>query len=370
MYVSPPPITLALVNALSNLTHFAPHSIMCAVPSVVLDAVYLKATTTSTRTTTTPATIPNAEPFTMHLQSKSSAARARIQTFYETTLALQTRYNNVHPVTEVITKVVDLLDGPNTSNSVSAEGSITPLSASGYGSVYSRGGISMAMRTRHPRACWNWNDLVASQSRYYLGVLRALDLVLSTGRSESMSTPAPAPAPMSIPIFEPALTPVPPLPAVGGSVANTDIDRDQCAEEDMGIGTDADPGTEVDIFAKSPSIAIQPGPNNVVSTPPPLLPEPPQSQPLHVDTEPEPSKKDTDSSTWSWNWSWDCWNENGGPPRSDGTLALADNHERKISTCSDFDTQQMANSRSSDPVLRDIFGLCRDLDVETLLSMV
>jgi hypothetical protein len=168
-------------------------------------------------------------------------------------------------------------------------------------------------------------------------------------------------------------------------VANTDIDRDQCAEEDMGIGTDADPGTEVDIFAKSPSIAIQPGPNNVVSTPPPPLPEPPQSQPLHADTEPEPSKKDTDSSTWSWNWSWDCWNENGGPPRSDGTLALADNHEqkeesterkqdeqseRKISTCSDFDTQQMANSRSSDPVLRDIFGLCRDLDVETLLSMV
>ncbi|KAL3452144.1 fungal-specific transcription factor domain-containing protein [Aspergillus insuetus] len=393
MYVPPPPISPALVKALSNLTYFAPQSIMCAVPFVVLDAVYLKTTTTSTTTTTTLAPIPNTEPSTAHLQSKSNAARARIQTFYETTLALQTRYNNVHPATDVITKVVDLLDGPNTYNSTSAsaEGpTTTPLSASVYGSVYNCGGTSMAMHMHQPRSCWNWNDLVASQPRYYLAVLRALDLVLSTGRapagslvldeagsgpgSEITSTPVPAPAPMS----------VPPLPVVG-SVANTNLDTDQCTEADMSIGPDADPSTEVDIFAKSPSIAMECEPNTIVLTPPLL--QPPQLQPSHADTEPEPSKTDPmKSSTWNGSWSWD-WNENSCILRGDGTPALADNHEQKgqgteskqdeqseRKTCTfsdrDLDTQQMANSRSPDPVLRDIFGLCRDLDVETLLSMV
>ncbi|KAL2801104.1 fungal-specific transcription factor domain-containing protein [Aspergillus keveii] len=316
------------ILAKRRLTQYIPNSIiMCAVPSVVLDAVYLKTTTTSTTTTTIPTQIPNAEQFTMHLQSKSNTARARIQTFYETTLALQTRYNNVHPVTDVITKVVDLLDGPNTYNSTSAAAEVptSHLSASVYGSVYScggNGGTSIAMRMRHPRACWNWNDLVASQPRYYLAVLRALDLVLSTGRAPAgslvlddagsepgsrsgiMSKPARAPAPMSISVLiseGSALTPVPPLPTIGCSVANTNLDGYQCAEADMSIGPDADSGTEVDMFAKSPSIAIEPGPDTVVPTPLLLL-QPPQPQPLQAD-----------------------------------------------------------------PVLRDIFGLCRDLDIETLL---
>ncbi|KAL3492720.1 fungal-specific transcription factor domain-containing protein [Aspergillus germanicus] len=378
------------ILAKRRLTQYIPNSIiMCAVPSVVLDAVYLKTTTTTTTTTTTaPAPALTAGSSTVPEQTKSNAARARIQTFYETTLALQIRYNNVHPVTDVITKVVDLLDGPNTSNYAPTKGPTNTHSpASVYGSVYSCGGggvgTSMTMRMRHPRACWNWNDLVASQPMYYLAVLRALDLVLSTGRapagslalgdagSEIMPTPAPAPVPL--------------LPAVECSVANTNLDGYQA---DMSIGPDADPGTEVDIFAKSPSIAIEPRPDNVVSTPPlSQPPQPPQPQPLHEEAEPEPSKTDpVHSSTCNWNWSWD-WNENTGIPRGDGTPAHADNHEQKEQgterkqdeqserkTCTfsdrDLNTQQMANTRSSDPVLRDIFGLCRDLDVETLLSMV
>ncbi|KAJ0415088.1 fungal-specific transcription factor domain-containing protein [Aspergillus carlsbadensis] len=320
------------ILAKQRLTQYIPNSIiMCAVPSVVLDAMYLKTTTTITTLNSAPA--PTTERDSSATETKSNAARARIQTFYETTLALQIRYNNVHPVTDVITKVVDLLDGPNTAPSAS-------VCASSDG--------PSALTAATPRACWNWNDLVASQPGYYLGVLRALDLVLSTGRapagplgvaqsesgfmsmSKSVSVP-PAPVP-------------PPLPAV----PNNDLSRDKSAGEGALI--------------KPPSPAIEFEPNHVMA---PLSPAPQQQ--LHTHTEP-PSTGLRDAWNWNWNYDNDISNTDEGL-----ALALARSNEQgeQSEQMTNFDLDaDMASSRSSDPVLRDIFGLCRDLDVETLLSMV
>ncbi|KAL2846463.1 fungal-specific transcription factor domain-containing protein [Aspergillus pseudoustus] len=305
-----------------QLAQYLPTSIiMCAVPSVVLDAVYLK----------TAAQAQSQEQGNSTSQAAATAARNRIQIFYETSLALKTRYNNVHPATDVITKVVDLLDGPAAMDS-------TPESA----------------QVQVPRF---WMDLIASQPRFYLAVLDALDSALSTGKikvsaagsclaqTRSSSTPADG--------------------ALLYSVSNV---------QRVGSGVDLRAEVGVDVQSTALKLCRQ------IS--------PPAAPPLPIPTEPQTAMGDGDFACCDWASSsvdaddFLCKDgiilipEENSPRAADHNEQMVLQEEDKPNELENTTNTyielgaQMADSRPENPFLRDIFGLCRDLDFEALLGMV